>query len=120
MSAGDPWRYATVSAPGVTVQSTPKQPVAVGEGYHCADLRACPSFHLQPADPQTHATLTVTREGAANPTVAAVQAHGLASIQTWIAAWKPAKAHGTRQLDTLEPSTRFIKPLQGWFRTPVF
>ncbi|KAJ7852314.1 serine carboxypeptidase S28-domain-containing protein [Mycena leptocephala] len=96
----DPWRYATVSAPGVTVQSTPKQPIAVGEGYHCADL--------------------LTREGAANPTVAAVQAHGLASIQTWIAAWKPAKAHGTRQLDTLEPSTRFIKPLQGWFRTPVF
>ncbi|KAK7062118.1 peptidase S28 [Favolaschia claudopus] len=95
----DPWRYATVSAPGVVLKSTPSHPIAVGEGYHCADL--------------------LTREGLANPTVLAVQNHGLASIKTWIAAWKPAKApHAARQLENREP--RVNKPLQGWFRMPVF
>ncbi|KAJ7124302.1 serine carboxypeptidase S28-domain-containing protein, partial [Mycena epipterygia] len=63
----DPWRYSTVSAPGVTLQSTPSQPIAVGEGYHCADL--------------------LTQEGSANPSVAAVQALGLTSIKNWIAAY---------------------------------
>jgi len=98
----DPWRYATVSAPGVALKSTASQPIAVGEGYHCADL--------------------LTREGLANPAVLAVQNHGLASIQAWIAAWKPAKALGTRQLESLEPgtSTKLSKPIQGWFRMPVF
>lgn len=38
--AGDPWRYATVSAPGVILKSTPSQPIAVGEGFHAADLCA--------------------------------------------------------------------------------
>ncbi|KAJ7437078.1 peptidase S28 [Mycena galericulata] len=69
----DPWRYSTVSAPGVLLQSTPSHPIGVGEGYHCADL--------------------LTQEGQANPSVAAVQAHGLASMKTWIAAWKPTKSH---------------------------
>ncbi|KAJ6551802.1 serine carboxypeptidase S28-domain-containing protein [Mycena capillaripes] len=96
----DPWRYSTVSAPGVTLQSTPSQPIAVGEGYHCADL--------------------LTREGTANPTVAAVQAQGLAFMKTWIAAWKPAKGKAVRELERREPSTRLTKPLQGWFRAPVF
>ncbi|KAJ6475650.1 serine carboxypeptidase S28-domain-containing protein [Mycena vulgaris] len=95
----DPWRYSTLSAPGVTTQSTVAQPIAVGEGYHCADL--------------------LTREGLANPSVSAVQSQGLASIQTWVAAWKPAKAVSSRQLETRE-SGRLDKPLQGWFRMPVF
>jgi hypothetical protein len=34
----DPWRYSTMSAPGVITQSTTRQPIAEGEGYHCADL----------------------------------------------------------------------------------
>ncbi|KAJ7682355.1 serine carboxypeptidase S28-domain-containing protein [Mycena polygramma] len=97
----DPWRYATLSAPGVTTQSTPSMPIGVGEGYHCADLS--------------------TKEGLANAAVAAVQAHGLASIKTWIAAWKPAPA---RQLQTREETvqglTRLTKPLTGAFRAPVF
>ncbi|KAJ7246535.1 peptidase S28 [Mycena haematopus] len=97
----DPWRYSTVSAPGVTLKSTAKQPIAVGAGYHCADL--------------------LTREGAANPTVLAVQTQGLASIKGWIAAWKPAKKIGARQLEGQEPGPKkSSKPLQGWFRTPVF
>ncbi|KAJ7500019.1 peptidase S28 [Mycena latifolia] len=68
----DPWRYATVSAPGVALQSTPERPIAVGEGFHCADL--------------------LTREGVANPTVAAVQSQALASIHAWIAAWESVAA----------------------------
>ncbi|KAJ7724875.1 serine carboxypeptidase S28-domain-containing protein [Mycena metata] len=97
----DPWRYSTVSAPGVVLKSTPSQPIAVGEGYHCADL--------------------LTREGTANPTVLAVQDHGLASIKSWIAAWKPAKAkRSVEELETRELRTGLAKPLQGWFRAPVF
>ncbi|KAJ7126407.1 serine carboxypeptidase S28-domain-containing protein [Mycena crocata] len=100
----DPWRYATVSAPGVTVQSTPSQPIAVGEGYHCADLCS-----------------TATKEGLTNPTVAAVQSQGLASIKSWIAAWKPAKAKSSRKMEARETQIgRLEKPLQGWFRMPVF
>ncbi|KAJ7693929.1 serine carboxypeptidase S28-domain-containing protein [Mycena rosella] len=95
----DPWRYSTLSAPGVTTQSTLTQPIAEGEGYHCADL--------------------LTREGLANPTVAAVQAHGLASIKTWVAAWRPPKAKRQVGPPSEEPA-RLAKPLQGWFRAPVF
>lgn len=107
----DPWRYATLSAPGVSTKSTPQQPIAMGEGYHCADL--------------------LTREGLANPTVLAVQAHALASIKSWLAAWKPTKtksetAGGASQEPVVqgppqEPGpSRMSKPLQGWFRAPVF
>ncbi|KAJ7625515.1 serine carboxypeptidase S28-domain-containing protein [Roridomyces roridus] len=67
----DPWRYSTVSAPGVILKSTPSQPIAVGEGYHCADLS--------------------TAEGTANPSVLAVQQQGLASMKSWITAWNVAK-----------------------------
>ncbi|KAJ6515446.1 serine carboxypeptidase S28-domain-containing protein [Mycena sanguinolenta] len=99
----DPWRYSTVSAPGVTLKSTPQQPIAEGEGYHCADL--------------------LSREGTANPTVKAVQTEGLASIKKWIAAWKPAKTLIARQPEIQSqepgPSTKLTKPLQGWFRMPV-
>lgn len=63
---------------------------------------------------------TVTREGTANPTVAAVQSEGLASIKSWIAAWKPAKGKISRQLETRELDGTVVKPLQGWFRMPVF
>lgn len=62
----------------------------------------------------------MTREGTANPSVAAVQTQGLASMKTWIAAWKPAKGKVIRELEKGEPSTGLTKPLQGWFRTPVF
>ncbi|KAF7332418.1 putative extracellular serine carboxypeptidase [Mycena kentingensis (nom. inval.)] len=113
----DPWRYATVSAPGVTVKSTPEQPIAVGEGFHCADL--------------------LTREATANPSVRAVQDQGLASMKAWIAAWTPA-AHTSSNAQSIEagtpgnsesdadpdakpaPLTGLAKPLQGWFRSPVF
>ncbi|KAK7062128.1 peptidase S28 [Favolaschia claudopus] len=93
----DPWRYATVSAPGVILKSTPSQPIAVSEGFHCGDL--------------------LTREGVANPTVLAVQKQALASIKTWIAAWKPTKVRSVRDLRSRERKLK--KPVDGWFRTPV-
>ncbi|KAK7054098.1 peptidase S28 [Favolaschia claudopus] len=93
----DPWRYATVSAPGVILKSTPSQPIAVSEGFHCGDL--------------------LTREGVANPTVLAVQKQALAAIKTWIAAWKPAKVRSVR--DSRIRERKLKKPVDGWFRTPV-
>ncbi|KAJ7228229.1 serine carboxypeptidase S28-domain-containing protein, partial [Mycena pura] len=98
----DPWRYSTVSAPDAKRESTPSQPIAVGEGYHCADL--------------------LTREGLANPTVLAVQQEGLASIKGWIAAWKSAKAKRSEQPEAralgVSTLTGLAKPLHGWFRSP--
>ncbi|KAJ7068700.1 serine carboxypeptidase S28-domain-containing protein [Mycena amicta] len=96
----DPWRYATVSAPGVTLKSTPSQPIAVGAGYHCADL--------------------LTREGTANAAVLAVQTEALATMKAWIAAWKPVRALARRSDNAAEELTGLVKPLQGWFRSPVF
>ncbi|KAF7320909.1 Peptidase S28 [Mycena chlorophos] len=66
----DPWRYSTVSAPGVELVSTQSQPIELGPGYHCSDL--------------------LTREGAANAGVLAVQTAGLAAMKRWIAGWQPA------------------------------
>ncbi|KAJ6616277.1 peptidase S28 [Mycena sp. CBHHK59/15] len=111
----DPWRYATVSAPGVAVQSTPSQPIAEGAGYHCADLCMFPLCYA----PVSFAPNlpTVTREGLANPTVLAVQSEGLAAMKRWIAAWKPTKTKTRRQLSAQEPGK--FKAIQGWFRTPV-
>jgi pimeloyl-ACP methyl ester carboxylesterase len=73
----DPWREATISAEGLNVQSTPQQPIAVGDGFHCSDLS--------------------TASGIADPTIHAVQQAALASMKTWLAAWKPkASSSGTR------------------------
>ncbi|CAK5262521.1 unnamed protein product [Mycena citricolor] len=67
----DPWRYATLSAPGVTKKSTSELTIAIGEGFHCGDLS--------------------TAEAAANPSVLAVQKAGLAAIKDWIEDWEPAE-----------------------------
>ncbi|KAJ7284199.1 serine carboxypeptidase S28-domain-containing protein [Mycena rebaudengoi] len=95
----DPWRYATVSAPGVELVSTPSQPIAVGAGFHCSDL--------------------ARSQGLANPTVLEVQTKALAAMKRWLAAWKPKK-HSKREehpLNVEEPEI-FDKPLRG-FRTPI-
>jgi hypothetical protein len=68
---GDPWKDATVSAEGINVQSTPQQPIALGDGFHCSDLGAA--------------------SGAIDPTIKAVQTKALASMKAWLATWKPAK-----------------------------
>ncbi|KAF9464843.1 peptidase S28 [Collybia nuda] len=73
----DPWKDATVSAEGLNVGSTPQQPIALGDGFHCSDLGAS--------------------SGAADATVRAVQTQALASMKTWLTTWKPAEiGHSTR------------------------
>ena len=74
---GDPWREATVSADGVDVQSTPSQPVAVGDGYHYSDL--------------------LTRNAPVDATIKKVQSEGLASMKAWLADWTPTSSK--RELD---------------------
>nr|GAT54219.1 predicted protein [Mycena chlorophos] len=75
----DPWRYSTVSAPGVELVSTQSQPIEVGPGFHCSDL--------------------LTIEGTVNDGVLAVQTEGLAAMKRWIAAWKPKPAAVRRGAD---------------------
>ncbi|TCD70021.1 hypothetical protein EIP91_005273 [Steccherinum ochraceum] len=61
----DPWREATVSADGLHVHSTPQQPIALGDGYHCSDLS--------------------TANGNVDSTVKAVQVQALSVIKGWLA-----------------------------------
>lgn len=118
--AGDPWRDATVSADGQHFQSTPTQPIAEGDGFHCSDL--------------------LTSAGVVDSTIAAVQAQGLATMKTWLAAWRPtgrtparavaaeararAPVAGVRARERREaPGTEApsVKPVNVWFRdTPIF
>ncbi|KAG5648817.1 hypothetical protein DXG03_000166 [Asterophora parasitica] len=66
----DPWKDATVSATRVKVKSTPQQPIALSNGFHCSDLG--------------------TASGNADSTVRAVQLQALASFKKWLATeWKP-------------------------------
>ncbi|KAF5387993.1 hypothetical protein D9615_000647 [Tricholomella constricta] len=65
----DPWKYATVSAPRARAHSTPRQPIALSDGFHCSDLG--------------------TASGLADSTVRAVQLQALASMKSWLATWKP-------------------------------
>ncbi len=68
---GDPWRDATVSADGTHFPSTPSQPIAVSNGFHCSDL--------------------IVLAGEDDPTVLAVQKRALVSMKTWLADFKPKK-----------------------------
>lgn len=61
----DPWREATMSADGLKVQSTDRQPIAVSDGFHCSDLS--------------------TATGNVDATVKAVQQKALASFHVWLA-----------------------------------
>ncbi|EPQ59204.1 peptidase S28 [Gloeophyllum trabeum ATCC 11539] len=64
----DPWREATVSADGVYVPSTPTQPIAVGDGYHCSDL--------------------IVANAEVDATVMNVQNEALGYMKTWLSQWK--------------------------------
>lgn len=61
----DPWREATMSADGLNVRSTDRQPIAVSDGFHCSDLS--------------------TATGNVDATVKAVQQKALAAIGGWLA-----------------------------------
>ena len=67
---GDPWREATKSADGTNFQSTPWEPIAISDGFHCSDL--------------------LTRNAQVDETVAAVQTQALASMKEWLAGWEPS------------------------------
>ncbi|KAI0645171.1 peptidase S28 [Trametes meyenii] len=67
----DPWREATVAADGLHFRSTPEQPLALSDGFHCSDLR--------------------TANAVVDPTVNAVQQQALKAIAGWVAEWKPSQ-----------------------------
>ena len=69
-TAGDPWRDATKAAEGTNFKSTPQQPHAISDGFHCSDL--------------------ITENGVVDSTVLAVQQAGLKYIAGWLAEWKPS------------------------------
>lgn len=68
--AGDPWREATLAADGTHFHSTPGQPLAISDGFHCSDLS--------------------TANANVDSTVLAVQQQALESIAGWLAEWKPS------------------------------
>ncbi|KAJ7591573.1 peptidase S28 [Mycena floridula] len=57
----DPWRDATVSADGLSIQ--------IGDGIHCSDLG--------------------TVDGQIDPTIRAVQKQALTSMKSWLSTWSP-------------------------------
>lgn len=64
----DPWRDATVSADGQLIPSTPWQPIAVGDGFHCSEM--------------------YTANAEVDWTIAAVQAEGRTAMSAWLRGWK--------------------------------
>ncbi|KJA16225.1 hypothetical protein HYPSUDRAFT_298283 [Hypholoma sublateritium FD-334 SS-4] len=99
----DPWKDATVSAETQNIQSTASQPIAVGDGFHCSDL--------------------ITRAGLVDASIAAVQAKALASMKTWLSAWKPSSNGSPVKTPRSVPATPKIisplvlwKPVNAWFR----
>jgi hypothetical protein len=69
-NTGDPWRDVTVSADGQNIQSSPSQPILVGDGFHCSDLG--------------------TAAGQVDRTIAHVQKVALSYMKTWLADWRPS------------------------------
>lgn len=91
----------TLSADGLNVQSTPTQPIVVGDGFHCSDLG--------------------TSSAKVDPTIAHVQAESLKYMKTWLAAWKPSNSSSSsrRAARDLTPGIQLIggsKPTSAWSR----
>jgi len=70
ITAGDPWRDATMSAEWHFVPSSPWQPIGLSDGFHCSDLG--------------------TSSGLIDPTIAFVQDAALASMKHWLSTWRPS------------------------------
>jgi len=100
----DPWKDATVSATDIYVESTPQQPIAVGDAFHVSDFK--------------------TASGVADPTVRAVQLQALGYMKTWLATWKPnpqrhtvttaqaSKAPARKQI----AHNADVKPVNAWVK----
>ena len=67
--AGDPWREATKATETMTFFSTPEEPLAISDGFHCSDL--------------------ITQNAVVDNTVLSVQKQALQSMKSWIAEWEP-------------------------------
>jgi hypothetical protein len=73
-----------MSAIPVTVESSADQPIMLGDGFHCSDLKAL--------------------NGQVDPTVRAVQESALTYINTWLAEWTPpTEAHSALEGRDLAP-----------------
>lgn len=70
IGVGDPWRDATLSADGMHFESTPHQPIALGNGFHCSDM--------------------ASSNGDVDPSIKAVQVQALASMHEWLRGFVPA------------------------------
>ncbi|KAF8806322.1 hypothetical protein BYT27DRAFT_6649057 [Phlegmacium glaucopus] len=100
----DPWKDATISADGTQFRSTPFQPIALGDGFHCSDLG--------------------TASGIANPTIAAVQAQALFWMNKWLETWKPAAPWYTVSSPSTPSTPQTVsrmphapsKPISAWFK----
>ncbi|KAA1473365.1 hypothetical protein DENSPDRAFT_839826 [Dentipellis sp. KUC8613] len=89
----DPWRDVTVSSDFHTVTSTPRQPIAMGNGFHTSDL--------------------LTDSGYADPSIASVQKQGLAYMHTWLGEWKSRSSGGKRDAEAERVLGRFVARSEG-------
>lgn len=72
---GDPWREATTSATLSPTSSTPSQPIAISDGFHCSDL--------------------ITANAKVDGTVLGVQTQALAAMAGWLEGFEPS--HGKKR-----------------------
>lgn len=70
LRTGDPWKEATLAADGTNFQSTPDQPLALSDGFHCSDLGTV---------------------NAVDPTILEVQQQALKSIAGWLEEYRPSR-----------------------------
>jgi hypothetical protein len=79
-----------MSAAPVTVKSSADQPIMLGDGFHCSDLKAA--------------------NGQVDPTVRAVQESALAYMNTWLAEWTPLQVHSALEGRVRLPSKSTRSP----------
>ncbi|KAI0345812.1 peptidase S28 [Trametopsis cervina] len=72
----DPWREATTSATLSPTSSTPSQPIAISDGFHCSDL--------------------ITANAKVDGTVLGVQTQALKAMAGWLEGFEPSGGKGKR------------------------
>lgn len=95
-----------MSAEGLNIASTPKQPIALSNGFHASDL--------------------ITPWAKVDPTLATVQKAALVSMRQWLAEWKPSTTgdstrapipHIAGPIPQATPHTVPTKPLNAWSKS---
>lgn len=108
----DPWRDATVFAPGIRESrvSTPLRPNLIGEGFHCSEFKLS--------------------NGDANPGVRDRQKQVISAMVRWLPDFKPADGGAARlawnssrevdvtsEVETVEGQRETLgKPINAWFK----